>query len=214
MATIQSLPEQRTVMHQVSWATYQGLLHDHESRSSPRFAYDRGTLEIMTPLPEHERYSRFIEFLLAVVEEEIGIKVYNFGSTTFSREDVQQGFEADTCFYIEHASRVRGKARIDLHVDPPPDLVVEIDITNPSLEKLPIYAQLGVPEVWRYVGGSMQILLLESGGCRQAQRSRAVPLMTADALSRLVGESTGLSQGEWLRQVRTWIREPLDPANR
>jgi len=205
LAIVQSPPASRVILHQVSWQTYQGLLRDHESRSTPRFAYDNGTLEIMTPLPDHEQYSRFIEFLLAVVEEETGTKVYNFGSTTFSREDLQKGFEADTCFYIAHASHVRGKPRLDLHTDPPPDLVVEIDITHPSLEKLPIYAQIGVPEVWRYAAGRMEILLLEGDAYRPAPQSRAVPVVTTAALSRLVDESTGLSQGEWLRQVRAWL---------
>lgn len=208
MAVVQSPPEQRVVLHHVSWQTYQGLLRDHESSSAPRFAYDTGTLEILMPLPEHEGFSRFIEFLLAVVEEETGARIYNFGSTTFSREDLQKGFEADTCFYIANAAHVRGKARLDLRTDPPPDLVVEIHITHPSLEKLPIYARIGVPEVWRYIAGSMEILLLDGDTYRQAAQSQAVPVVTTAALSRLVNESRGLSQGEWLRQVRAWLHQP------
>jgi Uma2 family endonuclease len=205
MVTTQDATAERTILHHVSWETYQHLLRDHENSSAPRFAYDRGTLEIMTPLIEHESYSQFIGFLLAVVEEATGTKLYNYGSTTFSREDLQKGFEADTCFYIKNIDRVRGKARLDLHVDPPPDLVVEIDITHPSLNKLPIYAQIGVPEVWRYTAAGLEILLL-SGDCYlPAQSSRAVPILTADALTRLVRASRGLSQAEWLRLAREWV---------
>ena len=205
MVTTQDATAERTILHHVSWETYQHLLRDHENSSAPRFAYDRGTLEIMTPLIEHESYSQFIGFLLAVVEEATGTKLYNYGSTTFSREDLQKGFEADTCFYIKNIDRVRGKARLDLHVDPPPDLVVEIDITHPSLNKLPIYAQIGVPEVWRYTAAGMEILLLSGDRYLPAQSSRAVPILTADALTRLVRASRGLSQAEWLRLAREWV---------
>lgn len=202
MVTTQRPPEQRVILHHVSWETYRRLLQDFENSSAPRLTYDRGTLEIMTPLPEHEEYGRFFEFVLAAVEEATGAKVYSFGSTTFSREDLEQGFEADACFYIQNGSRVRGKDRLDLHVDPPPDLVIEIDITHPSLRKLPIYAQIGVPEVWRYVAGAVEILLLDGDHYSEVPRSRALPTVTAQALTGLVRASRGLSQAERLRLAR------------
>ena len=202
VVTTQSPPEQRTILRHVSWETYQRLLQDFENSSAPRLTYDRGTLEIMTPLPEHEEYGRLFEFVLAAVEEATGTKVYSFGSTTFSREDLQKGFEADACFYVQNGSRVRGKDRLDLQVDPPPDLVIEIDISHPSLRKLPIYAQIGVPEVWRYVAGAMEILLLDGERYVQVPSSRALPIVTAQALTKLVRASRGLSQAERLRLAR------------
>jgi Uma2 family endonuclease len=212
MVTMQSPPDQRMILHHVSWETYQRLLQDFENSSAPRLTYDRGTLEIMTPLPEHEGYGRFFEFVLAAVEEATGAKVYSFGSTTFSRDDLQQGFEADACFYIQNGSRVRGKDRLDLHVDPPPDLVIEIDMTHPSLPKLPIYAQVGVPEVWRYVAGAVEILVLDGEQYVQVPSSRALPIVTAQMLTALVRASRGLSQAERLRLARERIGRQGTPG--
>src|SRR5207247_2926721 len=130
------------VLHGVSWKTYECFLADFENRSAPRFTYDRGTLEIMSPREEHERSNRTLALLVEVVTEERGLEIDSLGSTTFKREDVGRGFEPDSCFYVQNAERVRGKERIDLAIDPPPDLVIEIDITHPSMDNLPIYAPL------------------------------------------------------------------------
>ena len=144
MATDLSPPEQRVLLTGVSWDTYERLLTDLENQSAPRLTYDRGLLEITKPSGEHERYNRAVALLVEVLAEELNIDVDNLGSTTFRREDIERGFEPDSCFYIQNADKVRGKARIDLTTDPSPDLVIEIDITSGSLDKFPIYAQVGV----------------------------------------------------------------------
>ncbi len=141
-ATTQGAPEPRIVLSNIEWETYERLLADQADSSAPRFAYDRGALEIMSPLPEHERYNRTIAALVESVAEELGLDGENLGSTTFKREDLERGFEPDSCFYIQHEAAVRGKSALDLRVDPPPDLVIAIDITHPSLDKFPIYAAL------------------------------------------------------------------------
>jgi Uma2 family endonuclease len=110
----------------VSWTTYEQLLADLASQSSTRLTYDRGILEIMSPLPEHEEGNRTIALLVEVLAEAMGIDVRNFGSTTFRREDLARGFEPDSCFYIQHEADISGKSAIDLTADPPPDLVVVI----------------------------------------------------------------------------------------
>lgn len=206
MATTQSAPERRMVLHNVGWDTYERLLRDHANASAPRFAYDRGTLEIMSPLPEHERFNRAIQLLIAVIAEESDTEVYSLGSTTFNREDLQRGFEPDSCFYVQNAARVHGKDRIDLRVDPAPDLVVEIDITHPSLDKLPIYAQIGVPEVWRYDGDRLEILALEGGVYAAAPRSHIFPVVTSAALTALLPVSATVGDIAWMRQVRAWVQ--------
>jgi Uma2 family endonuclease len=132
METIKSPAEQRVVLHNIGWDTYERLLANHENNSAPRLTYDRGELEIMSPSPEHEALNRSIALLVEFVASEMGIDVYDLGSTTFKREDLERGFEPDSCFYIENEERVRGKDRIDLTVDPPPDPVIEIGITSPS----------------------------------------------------------------------------------
>ena len=207
MAVAQDVHEQRMVLYNVGWDTYERLLRDHANASAPRFTYDRGTLEIMSPLPEHERFNRAFQMLVVILAEETGTEVYSLGSTTFTREDVQHGFEPDSCFYLQNAARVQGKSRIDLRVDPAPDLVVEIDITHPSIDKLPLYAQIGVPEVWRYDGVRLEMLALQADRYTGSPRSRAFPLAHADALAALMPGSMELGDIAWSRRVRAWVQE-------
>ena len=207
MDTVKSPAEQRVLLHNVGWETYQRLLTDHTDSSTPRFTYDRGELEIMSPSPEHEVVNRRLAQLVLVIAEEMGLEAEDFGSTTFRREDLERGFEPDSCFYIQNEESVRGKARIDLTVDPPPDLVIEIDITSPSINKLPIYARLGVPEVWSYDGEKLEILQREGEGYVGSTESGALPSLTATLLSRFVEESKSSKRTAWLKMVRGWARE-------
>ncbi len=206
MATIQSPPEQRVVLRNVDWDTYERLLQANSDSSAPRLAYDRGDLEIMSPLPEHEEANRNIAMIVEVFAEEFGIDIRGLGSTTFRRRALDRGFEADSCFYIQNESRVRGRARLD-EADPPPDLVVEIEITSPAIPKLPIYASFGVPEVWRYNGERLAILLLDGDDYREAEESRALPGLLASDVERLLPESREQGRVAWLRKVRAWARE-------
>jgi Uma2 family endonuclease len=200
-------PAQRVILHGVSWATYERLLADFEDSHAAHFTYDRGVLEIMSPTAEHEEHNRTIALLIEVVAEEMNLNVRRLGSTTFKREDLRKGFEPDSCFYIQSLARVRGKKRIDLTRDPPPDLIIEVDIFSPSLDKLPIYAQVGVPEVWRYDGSRGQIFKLEGGQYTEVERSVALPPLTSAVVTRLLEESTQLESTAWLRRVRAWVRQ-------
>ena len=206
METIKSPAEQRVVLRNIGWDTYERLLADHENDSAPRLTYDRGELEIMSPSPEHEALNRSIALLVEFVAAEMGIDVYDLGSTTFKREDLERGFEPDSCFYIENEEQVRGKDRIDLTVDPPPDLVIEIDLTSPSFSKLPIYAQIGVPELWRYDGARMKILVLEGSDYVETTESIVLLPLTSNALTDLVEKSKATRRTIWLERVREWAR--------
>jgi Uma2 family endonuclease len=212
MAIVSSPAEERVILHDVSWKTYECLLADFADSSAPRFTFDRGTLEIMSPREEHEEANRAIALLVEVVAEERDVDVRNLGSTTFKREDLARGFEPDSCFYIHNAARIRGKDRIDLRTDPPPDLVIEIDITHSSLDKLPIYAQLGVSEVWRYNGQALRILVLDSGVYHERAGSLALPGVDGDALTAFMEERKTLKRPAWLRKVRDWARGQGDPG--
>jgi Uma2 family endonuclease len=207
METAKTPSEQRTLLHNIGWETYEHLLADHRDSSSPRFAYDRGELEIMSPDPEHERTNRRIAQLVLAVADEVGIAAEDLGSTTFRREELERGFEPDSCFYIQNEGLIRGKNRIDLAVDPPPDLVIEVDITSPSLNKFPIYGRLGVPEVWRYDGSRITIFTLKDTGYTEASLSAALPPVRGEVLSRFVEESKTLERMAWTRKVRDWARE-------
>jgi Uma2 family endonuclease len=212
MLTVSSPAEERTILHHVSWKTYECLLEDFADSSAPRFTFDRGTLEIMSPREEHERSNRTIALLVEVVTEERGLEIDSLGSTTFKREDVGRGFEPDSCFYLQNAERVRGKDRIDLRIDPPPDLVIEIDITHSSLDKLPIYAQFGVPEVWRYNGQALRILVLEEGAYHERDESLVLPGLDGATLTGFVAARKTLKRPAWLRSVREWARGQGDPG--
>ena len=213
MATVKTPSEQRVVLHNIAWATYERLLADNENNSAPHFAYDRGELEIMRPSPEHEKFNRRIAQLVLAVAEELGIEAEDLGSTTFRREDLERGFEPDSCFYIQNEEEVRGKDRIDLAVDPPPDLVIEIDITSPSLNKLPIYAQMGVPEVWRYDGAGMAILVLEGSDYVETTESVVLPPVTSRVLTDLVEKGKTTRRTVWLEKVREWAQNNLPVEN-
>jgi Uma2 family endonuclease len=204
--TTPDVANQQVVLSNVSWETYEMLLEDLEGRSAPRLTYDRGQLEIMSPTPEHERLNRRINLIVDIVAAELDIRVDVLGSTTFRREDIDRGFEPDSCFYVAKADRVRGKKRIDLGKDPAPDLVIEIDITSSSIPKMPIFAHFGVPEVWQYDGSSLRMSKLEGNEYVSIDRSLAFPIITSRVLEDFLAKSQ-----EWedhprlVRFIRDWV---------
>jgi Uma2 family endonuclease len=210
MATAQQtkpvVQNQRIILHNISWETYEHLLADHVNASAPRFTYDRGDLEIMSPLSDHEETNRAIALLVDLLLAEWEINARNLGSTTFRRQDAQRGFEPDSCFYVERAPAIRGKRHVDLRVDPAPDLVIEIDITHSSIDKLALFAALDVSEVWRYDAGRIGMLILESDGYAPTGVSRVLPGVTADDVSTLVAEVELHGRAAWLRRVQAWAR--------
>ena len=209
MTTVLSPPEQRIVLQGVSWETYERLLADLTNNSAPRLTYDQGTLEIMSPSSEHERYNRTISLLVEALAEEMNRDVDSLGSTTFRREDVERGFEPASCFYFQDAAQVRGKARIDLATDPAPELVVEIDLTSASLDKFPLFAQIGVQEVWRYDGRELKIFELVGEEYQRRDASVAFPFLTGEALTGFIEDSKTMKRTDWLRKLRAWAREHL-----
>ena len=198
------------ILHNISWTTYERLLAEHEGRQSPRFVYDRGDLEIMVLSFEHEQFNRLLADIFTLIAVEMDIEFLNAGSTTFNRQDLSRGFEPDTCFYIQHADAIAGKTRIDLAVDPPPDLVIEVDITSPSLDKLPIYAAVGVPEVWHFDGGQIAILGLTADAYTAQAQSAVVPHLTVQQLSDFISASQEMKHVAWLRSIRDWARQQID----
>ncbi|HEV8044092.1 MAG TPA: Uma2 family endonuclease [Rubrobacter sp.] len=207
METVKSPAEHRVILHNTSWETYERLMEERGESRVPRFAYDRGDLEIMSPSTEHESIAYYIGLLVAVFAEEMDVDLYGAGSTTFDREDLERGFEPDACFYVQNAEHVRGKPRIDLGVDPPPDLVIEVDITSPSLDKFPTYARVGVPEIWRHDGERLAIFELRGGEYIEVAGSKTLPPLTGEALSGFIKESASLDIVTWMRRVREWARE-------
>ena len=195
----------RIILRNVSWETYERLLKDLENSSSPRLAFDQGVLEIMSPHLDHEETNRTLASLVEMALEEMDLDFRNAGSTTFKREALKRGFEPDSCFYIQSVEQIRNKRRIDMEADPPPDLLIEIDLTNDSLNKFPLYAALGVQEVWRYKN-ALEIWMLDQGRYIRRTTSAAVPIFNDKLVSELLLASFTVKRPAWLRQTRKRIR--------
>lgn len=202
--------EERVVLTGVRWSTYESLLADTVDRNIPRMTYDEGVLELMTPSSEHERVNRILALLIDVVAEEWQIDVVDLGSTTCVREEQKRGLEPDTCFYVQHEAAVRGKETLDLSVDPPPDLAIEIEITRGAIPKLPVYAALGVPDVWRYDGARIRIFTLEDRTYHPRSHSLAFPKLTDEVLTDWLTRGRHVARTALLRDFRAWLRSTHD----
>ncbi len=211
MSSITSPPaevrEQRVVLNHISWETYERLLADHIDASSPRFTYDQGVLEIMTLSSRHEEFTEAMAAIAELVAEERGVEFINLGSTTFRRQDLKRGLEPDKCFYLQNVERIRGRGEIDLLVDPPPDLVIEVEITSPAVSKIPIYALLGVPEVWLADVQGVKILRLVAGEYKSSEQSEVLTPLNESVLSGFLERRKTMTTLAWRKMVRNWARE-------
>jgi Uma2 family endonuclease len=190
----------------VSWETYEKLLEDLSDCSVPHLTYDRGDLEIVSPTNPHEEFNRTLNLIVEVVAAELEVSLRVLGSSTFKRKDIKQGFEPDSCFYVTSAKRIRGKKKLDLGVDPPPDLVIEIDITTSSIQKMPIFANFGVPELWQYDGRSLRMWKLQGDEYTRIESSLAFPILTPGVLEDFLAKSEKWEDRPRLfRFIRDWV---------
>ena len=194
----------------VSWDEYEKLLEELVEWPGVRVSYDQGRVEIMSPTAEHEEYKDFVYSMARVLSEESRIRVETRGSTTYKRERLLKGAEPDASIYVQNALAIIGKRRIDLSVDPPPDIVVEIDITSESLSKFPIYAALGMPEIWRYDSKRARFYHLEDQDYAEALTSRSFPFLTAEAMTEFIEQSKAVGQYDALAAFRRWVRAALE----
>jgi Uma2 family endonuclease len=206
MPTAIALPEHRVLLRNVSWETYERLLSENVNVLGTRFAYDEGLLEIMVVSSGHEAPNRVFELLIAIAAEETRRDCWSLGSMTFRRKDLEKGFEPDSCYYFDQAEQVRGNDKLDLAVDPPPELVIEIDITRSSLDRFRIFAAVGVSEVWRYDGERVSMFRLENAAYREVSASVALPPLTAAKVTEFLEQSRLVKRPEWLDRVRAWVR--------
>lgn len=164
---------QRLLLHEISWHEFEAILDELGEQRGTRIAYENGVLEIMAPLPEHELDKEIISDLLKAFLEKLDIEFLTLGSTTFKNQDILKGIEPNQCFYIKHEAAVRGKKRLDLRVDPPPDLVLEVDVTSRTHPDT--YAALGVAELWQRTGDQIHIHQLQSGKYVEVDDSPTFP---------------------------------------
>jgi Uma2 family endonuclease len=195
------------VLHNITWEQYEKFLDDLGDRPSARMAYDNGTLEIMTPLTEHEFFKEAISIAVQDAAEELEIDYESYGSTTWRQQIKLAGAEPDNCFYFQNEAIVRGRTDLDLSKgDPPPDLVLEIDMTSKSLDRFPIYARLGVPEIWSYDSGALAIYHLHNGEYRQAPVSLALPQLPIQELPQLIEAHRKAGRRALRKAVREWAK--------
>lgn len=201
-------PGQTVVLDGVSWDEFEAILEDLGENRGSRIAYDRGKLEIMTPLPEHEVNKEYISDFVKILLEELDIEFCPLGSTTFKNQLMFKGIEPDSCFYIQNEAVVRGKNRLDLTIDPPPDLALEIDITNRTHSD--IYQSLGVPELWRYEQGKLQILLLVDGKYIESDKSANFPdLSLIEVIPQYLTQCRTEGRNKGIKAFRSWVKQQL-----
>ena len=209
MLTTSTPAEQRVLLKNISWQLFESLLQEMGEHRSTRLAYHKGKLELMTPLWEHENRNRVIDRLISTLIEELNLEYSPGGSFTLKRPERAAGKEPDSCYYIQNEAWVRGKKEVDLTQVPPPDLAVEIDITSSSLNQLSIYADLGVPEVWRYNGSRVQIYQLQNGEYVECDFSPAFPLLRATKVEEFLEQCQKNGVTQAVRQFRQWVRNQL-----
>lgn len=197
------------VLNDISWEIYEKLLEVFAEHPALRMTYYKGTLELMTPLPEHETYGWMIGRLVAALSEELGLEIRGLKSTTWRSKPKTAGKEADECFYIQNEALVRGKLTIDLTVDPPPDLAIEIDMTHSSIDKMAVYAELKVPEVWRWQKGKITLNILSDTGYVESEISLAFGSFPIKELARFMQLDPQKGENARLREFRQWVQQQL-----
>jgi Uma2 family endonuclease len=208
-ALVSQLPEDTVVtFHNVTWDEYEELLAQVGDASGLRVSFSDGALKIMTLSDEHEKNVEFIKSLVGCVRLRLQVNILFFGSATMRKRKKTKGSEPDASFYIQNAAVIGTRTQRDLAVDPPPDVVVEVDIHHDSRDNYPIYAALGVPEIWRYDGHAMTIYHLQGTDYEILEASVALPMlasgMLTEYLSRMQKEgelSAILAFDEWLQSV-------------
>ncbi len=208
-ATLIQSPD-RVILPHISWQTYQSLIKDFEPEPALRLTYDRGVLEIRMPLDPHETYKKLLGRLVEAATEELDLEIRSLGSRTWNREDLARGLEPDQCYYIDNEALVREVEQIDLNQFSPPDLAIEIDITSSSINRLSIYAALGVPEVWRYDGQTLTILSYQNEEYVSQNRSTVLPFFKAEDIVRFLALRNTIGETSLVKQFRQWIKDSAD----
>jgi len=210
-ATVPTEGERRVVIRGVGWQGYQ-TLQSLVGNQPVRLTYDRGDVELMSPLFKHERNRSLLAQMVEILTEELGISRISAGATTLKREDLDRGLEADASFYLRDLSRLRDTDNLDLAMDPPPDLAIEIEITRSVLNRLGVYGALGVPEIWRFDGRNLRILDRQpDGSYREIPRSEALPWISIEEMTRFVQLEETRDETLWARKFRAWVKEVVLP---
>ncbi|MDB5350655.1 MAG: hypothetical protein JWN86_1902 [Planctomycetota bacterium] len=204
--------DRRFVLYDISWEGYEMMLKIVGDRL-PRVSYNRGTMELMSPGIPHEEIGRLLGILVQAVAEELEIPCIGLKSTTWKNQLVQRGLEPDECFYLANTGYVLAKGKVlNLNVDPPPDLCIEVEITRSAVDRMDIYAGLGVPEIWRHDGSTLHVEVLQPDGTyAERASSRSLPFLPMTEVAQFIERGGGMDHSRWGKLVRAWIRETIVP---
>jgi len=204
--------EQRLVLYNVDWQMYDRLLREFEGRHL-KLNYDRGRLEIMTTSPQHERLKKLLARLLEILTLELDIPIVGFGNFTCRREDLERGLEPDECWYVEHESQMRGREEVELGVDPPPDIVLEIEVSRSVIDRLGLLAALGVPEVWCCDGSRLRVLVLgPDGKYTESPVSPSFPSIPLAGFADHLQQRGATDETTIVRSFQMWVRKTAGVA--
>ncbi len=162
------------ILHGVTWEQYCDF-RDDPANNGVRMSYADGDLLLMTTGHLHERISHILSVILLAWAQHSDARIMGFGRWTLQQELKEKGLEADNCYYSRHIPQVQEKEALDLKVDPPPDLAIEIDVTTHSQLKFDIYASLGVPEVWVWEENRIAVHQLSEGEYQPSLESIELP---------------------------------------
>jgi Uma2 family endonuclease len=206
-----NVPEGRIVVPGVNWGHYEQMLQIVGDRHI-HVTYDAGTMEVRKPSQRHGQAAQLLGFFVIQIADEMEMDYEPLGMTTWKRPDMEKGLEADQCYYLANAAIVRDRVELDLEIDPPPDLAIEVDITSSSLDRMGIYAELRVPEVWRYDGRTLTIYQLQAGGeYRACETSPNFPGLRPADILRLIELGQTMPKRQWAHEIRAFVRAELIP---
>jgi len=200
--------EQRLTLSPVSWQTYEALLDAFGEHRAVRLHYDQGVLELMVPLEAHENPSDVIGVFIRILVVESGLNLKSMASTTLRRSTLQKGAEPDKCYYIQNEALVRGRT-VDLEQDPPPDLVVEIDISHTDIDKNQLYVHMGIPEFWRYNGQVLTIYHLKNGQYQDCQTSPTFPWLDKAVFYNFMQRCRAVGEAPAEQELREWVQSQV-----
>ena len=209
MVATKQFAETRTLLKNISWQTYKLMLAEMGSERQNRIAYELGMVEIMTPLMPHENSNRLIEVFIGVMSEELGLEIKRTGSLTLTRDDLERGGEPDSSYYIQNESLVRGKENIDLAIDPPPDLVLEVEYSSSAINKLALYASMEIPELWRFNGSILRVYILAEQQYTEVEYSPTFEPIPVKEIARFLQQAKVKGENTTTRDFRAWVKQQI-----
>ena len=208
IVSVDELSCEKVILQDVSWETYNRLVKEQMGKREIRLSYSEGCLQIMVESIKHGKLAGILGEIVSEIGDLLEMDFVVAGSTTFRKETGKKGFEPDDSFYFQNAAQIRRNDDINLAVDPPPELIIEVDVTSPSLPRFPIFAEVGVAEVWRYDGSDVKFHRLQTNGTyAEISESVCLPKITSESVTRLLESSFEMPRRDWRKLIKQEIEK-------